>query len=105
MRLSMKPAFACVIILCRLLLLLLAALPLSAKAAPLAEIQRATLRLAAVHKAGTITAAARLVGVSHVGLNKWFKAREYPRDLAPALTVYDKERLAETKIDSDSEPK
>jgi hypothetical protein len=49
----------------------------------LADIQRATLRLAAVHKAGTMTAAAPLLKLSHTGMIKWFRLREYPRDLRP----------------------
>lgn len=64
----------------------------------LAAIQRATLRLAAVHKAGTMTAAAPLLGLSHVGLIKWFRIREYPRDLRPGRLVSD-----EDANDSESE--
>lgn len=45
----------------------------------LAEIQKATLRLAAIQRAGSISAGAGFLGISHQALNQWLDTHDYPR--------------------------
>ena len=52
-------------------------------ASSLADIQRTTLRLAAIHIAGSISAGALRVGISHTALIKWLRHRKFPRALLP----------------------
>jgi hypothetical protein len=47
----------------------------------LAEIQKATLRLAAIKTAGSMSAGARRLGLSHVGMAKWLRTRKFPAGL------------------------
>lgn len=47
----------------------------------LAELQEATLRLVAVRDAGSLNAAAPLLGISHVALGKWLAKRGFSRAL------------------------
>jgi hypothetical protein len=49
--------------------------------ASLPDIQKATLRLAAIRRAGSISAGAIAAGISHTAMLKWLRAHEYP-DLA-----------------------
>src|SRR5262249_39827408 len=42
----------------------------------LADIETATLRIAAIRQAGSVSAAAARLGMSHVALGAWFKRRE-----------------------------
>jgi len=42
------------------------------------EIEKATLRLAALRMCGTIARAAALLGISHVALSDWMKRRWRP---------------------------
>jgi transcriptional regulator of acetoin/glycerol metabolism len=44
-------------------------------ATSLAEIEKATLRLAALRMRGTIASAATRLGMSHVALSAWMKRR------------------------------
>jgi FHA domain len=44
----------------------------------LPDIQKATLRLAAIRRAGSISAGALRVGLSHTGMLKWLRTHEYP---------------------------
>jgi hypothetical protein len=44
----------------------------------LPEIQEATLRLAAIRRAGSISAGAPKVGISHTAMLKWLRTRKYP---------------------------
>lgn len=48
----------------------------------LAEIQKATIRLAAIKKAGSMTAGARRLGISHVAMRKWLRTHKFPGSLA-----------------------
>jgi hypothetical protein len=45
----------------------------------LAEVQKATLRLAAIQQAGSISAGADLLGISHQAMLKWLDTHDYPR--------------------------
>lgn len=47
----------------------------------LAEIQKATSRLAAIKKAGSMSAGARRLGISHVAMAKWLRNHNFPVDL------------------------
>lgn len=49
--------------------------------ASLPDIQKATLRLAAIRRAGSISAGALAAGISHTAMLKWLRAHKYP-DLA-----------------------
>ena len=44
----------------------------------LPEIQKATLRLAAIRQAGSICAGALRIGLSHTAMLKWLRSRHYP---------------------------
>lgn len=44
----------------------------------LAEIQKATLRLAVIRQAGSISAGAVRLGISHVAMLKWLRSHKYP---------------------------
>lgn len=44
----------------------------------LPEIQQATLRLAAIRSAGSVSAGALRVGISHTAMIKWLRTRHYP---------------------------
>ncbi len=44
----------------------------------LPEVQKATFRLAAIRKAGSISAGALLAGISHTAMLKWLRAHKYP---------------------------
>ena len=48
----------------------------------LAEIQKATLRLAAIRKAGSMSAGAACLGISHVAMLKWLRTHNFPVGLA-----------------------
>jgi len=48
----------------------------------LAKIQKATLRLAAIRKAGSMTRGAICLGISHNAMSKWLRNHKFPRDLA-----------------------
>jgi hypothetical protein len=52
----------------------------------LAGIQKVTLRLAAIKQAGSISAGARRLGISHVAMAKWIQNQDFPADLAEELT-------------------
>lgn len=58
-------------------------------AGSLADIQRATLRLAAMHQGGSVAAGASRVGISHTALTKWLRKREFPRELLDSWTLED----------------
>lgn len=47
----------------------------------LAEIQKATIRLAAIKQGGSMTAGARRLGISHVAMAKWLRTHKFPADL------------------------
>jgi hypothetical protein len=47
----------------------------------LAEIQKATIRLAAIRQAGTMSAGAARLGISHVALGKWLRTHNFPASL------------------------
>lgn len=44
----------------------------------LPEIQRATLRLAAIREAGSVSAGASRIGISHTAMLKWLRSHRYP---------------------------
>src|SRR5678815_1754194 len=44
----------------------------------LPEVQRATLRLAAIRKAGSVSAGALALGISHTAMLKWLRSHRYP---------------------------
>jgi hypothetical protein len=48
----------------------------------LAEIQKATLRLAAIRQAGSMSAGAARLGISHVAMLKWLRTHKFPAGLA-----------------------
>ena len=48
----------------------------------LAEIQKATVRLAAIRQAGSMSAGAAYLGISHVGMLKWLRTHNFPAGLA-----------------------
>jgi hypothetical protein len=48
-------------------------------ASTLLEIERGTRRLVALRQAGTITGAARRLGISHVALSRWLSRHRYGR--------------------------
>jgi hypothetical protein len=48
----------------------------------LAEIQKATIRLAAIRQAGSMTAGAARLGISHVAMLKWLRTHNFPVGLA-----------------------
>lgn len=48
----------------------------------LAEIQKATIRLAAIRQAGSMTAGAARLGISHVAMSKWLRTHKFPANLA-----------------------
>jgi hypothetical protein len=50
----------------------------------LAEIQKATIRLAAIRQAGSMTAGAARLGISHVAMLKWLRTHNFPASLADA---------------------
>jgi hypothetical protein len=50
----------------------------------LIEIRTATLRLVALHHAGSVAAAAALLKMSHVGLGQWLERRSFEPGLVPA---------------------
>ena len=52
-------------------------------ASSLHEIETATLRMVALHKAGNVAGAARLLGMSHASLGEWLQRRRARRDSAP----------------------
>lgn len=48
----------------------------------LAMIQKATIRLAAIRQAGSMTRGAKRLGISHVGMLKWLRTHKFPPGLA-----------------------
>jgi len=48
----------------------------------LANIQKATMRLAAIRQAGSMTRGAALLGISHVAMLKWLRTHSFPAGLA-----------------------
>jgi len=48
----------------------------------LAAIQRATIRLAAIRQAGSMTQGAIRLGISHVAMLKWLRTHKFPSNLA-----------------------
>lgn len=48
----------------------------------LAELQKATLRIAAIRKAGSMSAGAAYLGISHVAMLKWLRTHHFPPGLA-----------------------
>jgi hypothetical protein len=48
----------------------------------LAEIQKATVRLAAIRQAGSMSAGAARLGISHVAMLKWLRTHHFPASLA-----------------------
>lgn len=48
----------------------------------LAGIQKATIRLAAIRQAGSMTAGADFLGISHVAMSKWLRTHNFPSGLA-----------------------
>jgi len=48
----------------------------------LAEIQKATVRLAAIRQAGSMSAGAARLGISHVAMLKWLRTHNFPAGLA-----------------------
>ena len=61
----------------------------------LADIQRATLRLAAIHQAGSISAGGIRIGISHTAMLKWMRNRKFSPSWLRASSLED---------DSDLEP-
>jgi hypothetical protein len=48
----------------------------------LAAIQKATIRLAAIRQAGSMTRGAARLGISHVAMSNWLRTHKFPSDLA-----------------------
>ena len=48
----------------------------------LAKIQKATIRLAAIRRAGSMSAGAAYLGISHVAMLKWLRTHNFPPGLA-----------------------
>jgi hypothetical protein len=53
----------------------------------LPEIQTATLRLAAIRRAGTVSGGAALLGLSHVTMLRWLENRRFPEALRRHLAL------------------
>lgn len=55
----------------------------------LADLQRATLRLGAIHQAGSISRGGNRLGISHVAMLNWMKRRQFLPSWLPASTGSD----------------